>query len=218
MPGNAQETEATTNASGKDKRRKKMFKKSMFSAPPKACPETLFCQWPGCQEIGDHRAPHSREQLNKHRWFCLVHVRQYNKSWNYYDGMSDDEVETDVRRDTTWNRPSWPLGTEKNFRRNGEGIQIDDYGAFGAPDDATGQNEENGEKIYSCRPKPDTPEAQAFAVFDLRPPISVNDIKARYKELVKRHHPDANGGDKGAEEKFKQISQAYQTLIAKIMD
>jgi len=218
MPGSAQKKEEPANSTERGKRRKKMFKTSMFSAAPQACPNTRFCQWPGCGDIGEHRAPHSREQLSKHRWFCLDHVRQYNRSWNYYDGMSDEEVETDVRRDTTWNRPSWPLGTEKNFRRNGEGIHIDDYGAFGDPGDATAPDDEFNEPHFSSRPKPGTPEALALALFDLHPPVSLSDIKVRYKALVKRHHPDANGGDKGAEEKFKQVSQAYQTLMAELSE
>ncbi len=218
MPGNPQKTKETAKSAGKGKPRKKMFEKSMFSAAPEACPETQFCQWPGCQDIGEHRAPHSRQQLSKDRWFCLDHVRQYNRSWNYYDGMSDDEVETDVRRDTTWNRPSWPLGTEKNFRRNGEGIQIDDYGAFGDPGNTPEPDDTADEQHFTSRPPSGSPEAHALALFDLRPPVSVAEIKDRYKALVKRHHPDANGGDKGAEEKFKQISQAYQVLMAEISD
>ncbi len=218
MPGNAQKIEEPANSARKGKRRKKMFKKSMFSAAPEACPDTHFCQWPGCGDIGEHRAPHSRQQLDKYRWFCLDHVRQYNRSWNYYDGMSDEEVETDVRRDTTWNRPSWPLGTEKNFRRNGEGIRVDDFGAFGDPGDATPADDNGTDRHFANRPKPGSPEALALALFDLQSPVSLAQIKDRYKALVKRHHPDANGGDKGAEEKFKQVSQAYQTLMAEIAE
>jgi len=217
MVGSAQKTQETAEPAKKGKRRKKMFKKSMFSAAPQACPDTHFCQWPGCQVIGEHRAPHSRQQLDKDRWFCLDHIRQYNRSWNYYDGMSDEEVETDVRRDTTWNRPSWPLGAEKNFKNNGEGIRIDDFGAFGDPGDPKA-DENVAEEAFQNRPKPSSPAGLALAVFDLKSPVSLAEIKDRYKALVKRHHPDANGGDKGAEEKFKQISQAYQTLMAEITE
>ncbi len=212
MAGNAQKSE---QGAKKSKRRKKMFETSMFSAALEVSPDSQFCQWPGCGHIGEHRAPYSRQQLDKDRWFCLHHIRQYNRKWNYYDGMSDEEVEVDVRRDTTWNRPSWPLGAEKNFRHRGEGIKIDDYGAFGHPDDGSC---EDLDKDQDNRPDSGSPEALALAVFDLQFPVSTSEIKDRYKALVKRHHPDANGGDKGAEEKFKQVSQAYQTLIAGISD
>ena len=68
------------------------------------------CDWPGCNDDGLHRAPKSRDELNSYHYFCKIHVRQYNKGWNYYIGMSDAEVEEDVRKDTVWHRPSWPLG------------------------------------------------------------------------------------------------------------
>ena len=58
-----------------------------------------------------------------------------------------------------------------------------------------------------------TAEERALVILDLRPPVSVAIVKTRYKELVKRHHPDANGGDKAAEERFKQISEAYRTVM-----
>ncbi len=218
MSGNAQKTETPAFAARKNRRRKKMFQKSMFSATPEVSPDSHFCQWPGCRGLGEHRAPHSRQQLDRHRWFCLDHIRLYNRSWNYYDGMSDEEVETDVRRDTTWNRPSWPLGAEKNFKNNGEGIKIDDFGAFGDPGDDAPDQQNGAKRYFTNRPKPGSPEALALAVFDLKSPVSLTEIKVRYKALVKRHHPDANGGDKGAEEKFKQISQAYQTLMAEVTE
>jgi hypothetical protein len=49
--------------------------------------------------------------MTQYRWFCLQHVREYNAAWNYYAGMSDDEVEADIRRDPGWPRPSWPLAS-----------------------------------------------------------------------------------------------------------
>lgn len=68
------------------------------------------CEHEGCNEKGSFRAPYSRTELQKFRWFCEVHVREYNLRWNYYAGMSDEEVEADRRRDITWQRPTWPLG------------------------------------------------------------------------------------------------------------
>ena len=68
------------------------------------------CEWIGCDRDGLYRAPRSRRELRQYWWFCLEHVREYNAAWNYYAGMSDNEVEADVRFDTVWQRPSWPLG------------------------------------------------------------------------------------------------------------
>ena len=55
-----------------------------------------------------------------------------------------------------------------------------------------------------------------MAILDLRPPVTIQALKARYKKLVKRYHPDANGGDKTAEEKFKQVNEAYRTIMASL--
>lgn len=162
------------------------------------------CQWIGCCEPGVYKAPRSRRDLRSYWLFCLEHVRRYNSEWNYYEGMTDAEVEADLRFDTVWQRPSWPLGTAeyaRSFARQAEAF-CDGYRNF---------------RRSAETPAPATaatPGEQALRVLDLRPPVTVAVVKARYKVLVKQHHPDANGGDKAAEEKFKEISEAYRTVMA----
>ena len=73
-------------------------------------PPVRPCDHPGCEAGGDFRAPKSRLELDRYYWFCLEHVRAYNVAWNYYAGMSDSEIEAEIRRDTVWQRPSWKLG------------------------------------------------------------------------------------------------------------
>jgi hypothetical protein len=162
------------------------------------------CDWPGCTAKGPHRAPRSRRELNRFWWFCLDHVRQYNASWNYYAGMTEQEIEADVRFDTVWQRPSWRMG--ENIRTFAFGsVNVDDSFAFFG---------------HEGEPKraPATPQEQAMVVLDLQPPVTVASVKARYKALVKLHHPDANGGDKAAEERFKDISAAYRTVLKSLGD
>lgn len=166
--------------------------------PPSAAPSRRRCEWPGCGEEAAYPAPHSRRHIRLFRWFCLEHVRSYNASWNYYEGMTEGEVEADRRRDTVWQRPSWTLGGGPEARAFANGTIHDDFGFFGEA------------------PQPGPPhseEERALLVLDLRPPVTVTMVKSRYKELVKRHHPDANGGDRAAEERFKAISAAYQTVL-----
>jgi len=170
--------------------------------------EPRACDWPGCddQEGGVFKAPKSPQNLKSYRWFCLDHVREYNKSWNYYTNMDDNEVETDRRHDTVWHRPSWPLGA------NGAAFgyskrQFND--AFGVFDDDDTPDPHHQKPAFRAT----TPEGKALQILDLQPPLTTEIVRARYKELVKRHHPDANDGDKASEEKFKQISQAYQTIM-----
>jgi len=172
------------------------------------------CDWPGCAGEGAHRAPRARENMESYFWFCLDHIRKYNKDWNYYSGMNEDEVEADVRKDTVWHRPSWPLGAKiygkdvNNGNAGGETIR-DDFGVFG--DGGGGNGKSRNEPLG-----PGASESRAMAILDINPPITPDGVKARYKELVKQHHPDANGGNKDAEEKFKEINRAYQVIMDSI--
>lgn len=164
--------------------------------------KTRRCDHPGCAEAGEYRAPQSRDRLNEYYWFCLEHVRAYNAAWDFYKGMSVDEIEQEVRQTATWQRPTWPLGSKTSSRRFSYTIH-----------DPLGMFEEEAEDLRKARAKPQTPEDQALAVMELQAPITIKQLKAQYKILVKQHHPDANGGDKNAEEKFKEINQAYKLLL-----
>lgn len=171
-----------------------------------------MCDWPQCSHEGQYRAPRSRSELDQFWWFCLDHVRQYNQSWNYYQGMSEAEVEADVRFDTVWQRPSWRMGPRGRAYAFSS-VKIGDGFAFfdDEPDCAHASaraSECKTERFQS------SPEERALTVLDLKPPVTLAIVKARYKVLVKRHHPDANGGDKASEERFKAISEAYRTVVA----
>jgi len=170
------------------------------------------CEHPGCEAGGDFRAPRSRLELNRYYWFCLEHVRAYNLAWNYYAGMSDSEIEAEIRRDTVWQRPSWRLG-----ERHGPGPRIHDgFGFYAGNGHDRGRrgNGHSGGQARDAAARAASACEQALAVFDLEPPLTPVRLKARYKVLVKQHHPDAHGGDKAAEEKLKIINQAYATLKA----
>ena len=165
-----------------------------------------LCDHPGCASAGDYRAPRSRERLDVFYWFCLNHVRDYNARWNYYAGMSATEIEAEIRNDTVWQRPTWPLGSRIGVRFNS---RWRDYGMFGLEDE-----DAPGERRDGARKRPLTEHEQALAVFDLAVPFTGVELKARYKALVKLHHPDAHGGDRDAEERLKVINQAYSVLKA----
>ena len=64
----------------------------------------------GLSRAAEYPAPKSRDRLDEYHWFCLEHVREYNKSWNFCDGMNE-EIESEIREDTVWRRPTWPLGS-----------------------------------------------------------------------------------------------------------
>jgi len=168
------------------------------------------CDMAGCDCVGEYRAPKSRSQLTDYFWFCLDHVRAYNAAWDYYAGMSSAEIEAHIRADTIWHRPTWPLSgrpTQANRKHDPRTYRFRDH--FGLFDDLF---EGRAERPESGRQRPPPPQAKALALFDLSAPVSFDEVRARYKELVKQHHPDANGGDKAAEERLKLINEAYVIL------
>ena len=165
-----------------------------------------ICDAPGCQEPATHRAPVSRDHLDRFYWFCLDHVREYNQAWNYYEGMSEDEIEAHRRRDTVWQRPTWPLG-QFGSRAFHYDIPIDDDLDELRSKSNGARNGRNGNGGG-----PRTEREKALAILDLTEPVTLTEIKVRYKSLVKKLHPDANGGDTRAEEQLKVINQAYATL------
>jgi len=168
-------------------------------------PEGKQCDWPGCDDLGEHRAPKSRNDIQSFFWFCRIHAREYNAKWNYYEGMSDEEVDADVRRDTTWQRPSWPLGNSANPAIN-DPLNIFECAGI-------------KEKEASRSPfPPGSKESDALAELDLNWPVTQESVKACYKKLVKRHHPDANNGCKEAEERFKRIKNAYEILMPRLVE
>jgi hypothetical protein len=164
---------------------------------------TRFCDVEGCASEAEHRAPKSPGRLNDYFWFCLEHVRAYNKSWNFYANMSDEEVEAAIRRATTWERPSWRFGAHRNRGRAFDSSRFkDDFGLF----------EEDGPGAQQDRGKANSPEARAAEIMGLTLPVTMEELKTRYKQLAKLNHPDRNGGDKEAEERLKLINDAYTTL------
>jgi hypothetical protein len=175
-------------------------------APPQGDGTLRACDHDGCTEQGDYRAPKSRDSLNEYYWFCLDHVRAYNASWNFYEGMSADEIESLLRNDVTWDRPTWPMGQRTGGLRFDASKIKDGFGVFG---------EEFGHTYHDKAP--DTAELVAMREMNLTAPLTVELVRARYKELCKLHHPDANGGDKEAEERFKRIGQAYKTLMESLV-
>jgi hypothetical protein len=166
------------------------------------------CQAPGCVEEGRHRAPVARDRLNQYLWFCTEHVRQYNLAWDFYAGMNEQEIERQRRFDTVWRRPSWPFGHfgEHAGTRSGGGAGYRVHDGFGFFSEGP-QGAGNGGAAA-----PQTAEQKALALLDLEEPVSFEDVKARYKSLVKQLHPDANGSNPEAEERLKIINQAYAAL------
>jgi len=175
------------------------------------------CEWDGCRAPGLHRAPKGRGQENEYRWFCTDHIREFNHNYDYFQGMTEAEVATFQREALTGHRPTWGLGVNAAPGYQAAGPDFRTRTRHGAPfRDAFGffgetARPEPGPQAPARR-KPRTLERQALQTLGVDETASLNEIKSRYKELVKKHHPDANGGDRSAEERLRKVIQAYDYL------
>ena len=177
-------------------------------------PGERACDHPGCRTAATARAPKSRDMLNEHYWFCQPHAAEYNKQWDFFAGMSEGEIRNRQAQSAVGDRPTWQFKASKFSREaagaahgfgKGEGY-ADPFSLFGA----------------GARPKPKAEpanarrlgklERNALADLDLDEDADGPAIRARYIELVKRTHPDSNGGDRSAEHKLQRVIKAYQTL------
>ena len=172
---------------------------------------TRKCDNINCLEKGEYRAPKSRIMLNDYYYFCLNHIKEYNKSWDFYKGLSVNQIETSMREDIIWNRPSWPL--KGNPYKVIE--QINDF----YNDEINQYSSNNKDKDFFKNKLIDenltSEENRALSNLNLKLPLSLDKIKKNYKKLVKIFHPDVNGNNKIAEEKFKEINKSYRILLEK---
>jgi len=176
----------------------------------------IMCEWPECKNKGPHRAPKGRENSREYWHFCLDHVREYNQSYNFFQGMNPDDVARYQKDALTGHRPTWKMGANGS---PGKGKGASDFD--GAADPFSMFSELNGRGRWRPGPgaeaKAETrkvfnAERKALQVMGLGPEARLKDVKVKYKALVKQHHPDANGGDRGSEDRLREIIQAYNYL------
>ncbi len=172
------------------------------------------CQWDGCDKKGSHRAPVGRNAEGQFFLFCFEHVKEYNKGYNYFSGLSDGEIARYQKEAITGHRPTWTVGVNKSAKdsplhsevRSGAYTRVrDPFGFVKEGGKGSGPRFPQARKLKSL-------ESKAFDTMGLHANATSAEIKSRYKELVKKHHPDANGGDRGSEERFRAVIQAYQLL------
>ncbi|SNB75992.1 DnaJ domain-containing protein [Arboricoccus pini] len=158
------------------------------------------CAWPDCHREASFRAPKSRTELRAFVWFCLDHVREYNKAWNYFLGMSQEEIDAYRRSDVTWHRPTWRFGSAGNQ----QGPRwYDPFGFMG---------EEEPQAARSKPPPPEDKPGEMRRLLELEVGFTLTELKTAYKAMVKRYHPDLHAGDKAFEERLKLVIEAYRYL------
>ena len=173
------------------------------------------CEWAGCCNAATHRAPKGRQQEGQFWRFCFDHVREYNQSYNYFSGMADDAVAAYQKDALTGHRPTWKMGSRGGAAH--ASAQANQHAADGFGDPFGMFGEVGGR----ARPEPEparesrmirNAERRAFESLGVEVSATAEEIKARFKVLVKKYHPDANGGDNSTEDRLRDVIQAYNHL------
>jgi hypothetical protein len=172
------------------------------------------CQWKGCEAAGVHRAPRGRGREGEYYLLCLEHVRQFNASYNYFAGMTNADIEAYQKDSVTGHRPTWKVGANSwaHGTRHNMAYTGGQAGRFHDPHDFFAWQPSDRADGTGPRRALRPLELKSLESLNLTATAAREEIKARFKELVKRHHPDANGGDKRSEDKLREIIQAYNYL------
>ena len=162
-----------------------------------------ICEWENCKETGKFKAPVEKDNSKKYKWLCEEHIKIFNKSWDYFEGMTQTEFENFLRSDLTWHRPTQQFGSSDNF------FNILWNNALGDKFNIFKEDKFYNRLKYR---KLNEKDKDAFKIMGLELDADWTDIQKKFKILVKKFHPDKNSGSKQFEDKLKKITLAYSHL------
>tara|TARA_B100001079_G_scaffold208990_1_gene182952 strand:- start:132 stop:659 length:528 start_codon:yes stop_codon:yes gene_type:complete len=162
-----------------------------------------ICDWNNCFEIGEYKAPIEKDNSKNYRLLCLNHVKEFNKNWNYFSGMSDRQIYDWLKSDMVWHKPTQSFSSSDNFFKVLWNNALKDE--FDKSNFKSQFNNMNKFKFNSN-------DVKAFSILGVSVGLKWNKIKEKFKKLVKKLHPDMNAGNKKYEDKLKVITLAYTQL------
>jgi DnaJ-domain-containing protein 1 len=180
------------------------MERSTLSRSETAGRAACVCAWQGCAQLGEYRAPKDR-LLKDYVYFCLEHVRSYNARWNFHAGLGAEAIESELQSAATWDRPTWKLGRLGPGGARRQGATLDDPFDM-AHDTAWDRRRQHPVVAYSAE------QRRAMQALGIDPPISLAELKRRYKALVKKFHPDLQAGHRDTDDRMKHINAAYAVL------
>ena len=162
-----------------------------------------ICEWENCKRIGKFKAPLERDNSKNHKWLCEDHIKLFNKNWNYFEGMGQNEIENFLKSDLTWHRPTQKFGSSDNFFNILWNNALNDkFNFFKQEENINGLNDG----------KLSEKDKDAFIMLGLELNVDWPFVQKKFKTLVKKFHPDRNAGNKQFEDKLKKITLAYSHL------
>ncbi|WP_320198874.1 J domain-containing protein [Agrobacterium sp. rho-13.3] len=187
---------------------------SLKSGKKKTTPEVQAtgpkCQWDGCDKPGPHRAPVGREAEGLYLFFCLEHVKEYNKGYNFTTGLSSDDIARYQREAITGGRPTWGSGVNQSTE-----IPIPSTARSGSAKTLNARKtaaQRQAQKADFEKRKLKVLEAKAFETLGLTQDATPEEIRTRYKERLKTYHPDVNQGDRASEDQLRASIEAHKIL------
>ena len=162
-----------------------------------------ICNWNNCKEVGEYKAPVEKDNSRKYRMLCLEHVKEFNKNWNYFSGMNDDQVINFLKSDMTWHKPTLSFSSSDNFFK----VLWNN-----ALKDEIENDKFKSDFNHMRQFKFDHKDIKAFEILGISVGLKWQKIQKKFKILVKKYHPDINAGNKKYEEKLKLITLAYTQL------
>tara|TARA_B100000902_G_scaffold218092_1_gene207258 strand:- start:580 stop:1107 length:528 start_codon:yes stop_codon:yes gene_type:complete len=162
-----------------------------------------ICDWNNCFELGEYKAPIEKDNSKNYRLLCLKHVKEFNKNWNYFSGMNDEEVINFLKSDMTWHKSTQAFSSSDNFFK-----VLWNNALKESLDNSKFKSHFEADKTL----KFDSNDIKAFAILGVTVGLKWDKIQQKFKKLVKKFHPDINSGDKKYEEKLKVITLAYTQL------
>ena len=185
-------------------------KRPNASARSRAADERA-CDQTGCDRVGAHRAPKGREHEGQFWHFCAEHAADYNRRWDFFRDMSDDEYQSFKSAEEIGHRPTWSFRPGRGDRVSATRFwqsakRGDGFAMFGGGAAKT--------RAEPRKPRLGRLQILALNVLALEEGAEPGTIRRRYAEMVKRYHPDSNHGDRTAEAQLNRVVKAYQTLKA----
>tara|TARA_Y100000590_G_C15546676_1_gene949270 strand:+ start:541 stop:1059 length:519 start_codon:yes stop_codon:yes gene_type:complete len=162
-----------------------------------------ICEWDNCKNNGEFKAPLERDNSKRYKWLCEEHIKLFNKNWNYFDGMSQVEIENFLKSDLTWHRPTQKFSSSDNFFSIlWNNALSDKFNIF--------QDEKSVNNLKTR--KFSEKDKDAFIIMGLEFNADWSTVQKKFKTLVKKLHPDRNSGNKQFEDKLKKVTLAYSHL------
>ena len=162
-----------------------------------------ICDWDNCNNLGEFRAPVEKDNSKKYRMLCLEHIKEFNKNWNYFSGMNDQQIYDFLKSDMTWHKPTQSFSSSDNF------FKVLWNNALKDEFDIT---KTKSQFNHMNRFKFNHNDIKAFSILGVSIGLEWIKIQEKFKKLVKKFHPDMNSGNKKFEDKLKVITLAYTQL------